>query len=81
MVVVVVVADEIDDHDAVLVRELAQSAAKLLGEYDAGLCAAQHHDLVDGGDIDALVEHVDGEQVVEFAVGELPDVFVAFFLR
>ena len=38
--VIGVVADEIDDSDAVFLGELAQASTKLLGEHDAGLGVA-----------------------------------------
>ena len=40
----------------------------MLGEYDAGLCLSQHHDLIGCGDIDAFVEQVNGENVIKLAV-------------
>ena len=61
-------------------REFAQSAPELLREDNAGFGAAQHDDLVDGGNIDSLIEHIDSEEIVEFAFSELADVFVSLRL-
>ncbi len=45
----------------------AEAAAELLQPEDAGLGGAQHHDGVDVGQVDALVEHVDREDDIEIA--------------
>ena len=64
-IVVLVVTNEIDDGNAGLVRELAQSSSQLLREHDAGLGVAQHHDLIDGRDIDTFIEFINGKDVIK----------------
>ena len=66
-IVVRVVADEVDDGDALLALAFTQTSSQLLREHDAGLRAAQHDDLVQRRNINAFVEQVDGEDVVEFS--------------
>ena len=66
-IIVGVIADEIDDGNAVLTRALTQAAPQLLCEHNAGLCTAQHDNLVQRRDVDAFIEQIDGEDVVEFA--------------
>ena len=54
-------ADEVEHGAERLARCLAQAAAELLEEQRRALGRAQHEHGVDGGDVDALVEQVDGE--------------------
>lgn len=60
-----VVADVIDDFQGLVDLRLAQAATELLQPQDLRCGRAQHEDGVDVGQVDALVEHVDGEDDVE----------------
>ena len=60
-------ADEVEDREAAFPRQ-AQAAAELLQEDGGALGRPQEEDRVDLGDVDALVEQVDGEEDVDLAV-------------
>jgi hypothetical protein len=55
-----VVADEVDHRQVRLALGDTQASAELLEEDHPGLGRAQHHHAIDGGDVDALIEDVDG---------------------
>ena len=65
------VADEVEHGQHVLAFGAAQAAAELLEEDRGALGGAQHEHDVDGGDVDALVEQVDGEQHLHLAVSQI----------
>ena len=65
-------ADEVEHGAERLAGGLAQPAAELLEEQRRALGRAQHQHGVDGGDVDALVEQVDGEHDPDVAGGEVP---------
>lgn len=64
-VALLVVADEVEHEHGLLARRLAQAAAQLLHEDDGRLRGPEHDDLVHRGDVDALVEDVDREDVLK----------------
>ena len=64
------VADVVDDLEFRLAFRSPQAAAELLQPNDAGLGRPQHQDGVDVGNVESLVEHVDGKQDVESPVGK-----------
>ena len=61
------VANVVDDGEVVLAKRAAQAASELLGPDDGRGGGTQHQDGVNAGHVHALVEHVDGEDDVEFA--------------
>ncbi len=65
------VADEVQDGEDVLAFGAAQASTELLEEDGGALGRAQHEYDVDGGDVDALVEQVDGEQDLHTSVAEV----------
>ena len=67
------VADEIDDREAVLALPSAQPAAELLQEDDRRLGRAQHQHRVDLGHVEAFVKDVDAEHDLEPAVAQRRD--------
>ena len=60
-------ADEVEDGEAVLAVGQAQAAAELLQEDGRALGGTQEEHGVDLGDVDALVEEVDREDAVDLA--------------
>ena len=73
----VVVADEVEHHQALLAFGFAQATAELLKEEDLRLGRAQHQHGVDCRQVDPLVEQVDREDHLQPAVGELFQRFAA----
>ena len=66
-----VVADVVDHRQGLVdTRRLPETATKLLQPEDFRFGRAQHEDGVDVGQVDAFVEHVDGEDDVELAAAE-----------
>ena len=65
VVVRLVVAHEVDDRHELLLFVNAQAASELLHKDDRRLRGAGKDDLVDRGDIDALVKDVDRKQELE----------------
>ena len=55
------VADEVDDGERILAVLDPEAAAQLLQEDDRRLRGPQHQHGVDVGDVETLVEQVDGE--------------------
>jgi hypothetical protein len=68
-----VVADEVDDGQALFAVVAAQAAAELLEEDDGGLGGAEHDDAIERREVDAFVEDVDDAEGVELALEELGD--------
>jgi hypothetical protein len=62
-----VVPHEVHDVEMFLSDRDAKATSELLQEHDGRLSRTQHQDRVEGRDIDALVEEIDGEQDLEFA--------------
>ena len=62
----------------VLSRAETQPPAELLNKDNRRLGLAEHDDLVHGGDVNAFVEDVDGEDVVEIAGLQLSDALLAY---
>jgi hypothetical protein len=62
-----VVPNVIDHPEVRLALRHAEAAAELLLPDHAGLGRSQHEHGVDGGHIDAFVEHVDGEDDIDAA--------------
>ena len=56
------VADEVQDREARLGRGVAQTSAELLQEHGHALGRPEEQHRVDLGDVEPLVEDVDGEQ-------------------
>ena len=65
------VADEVEDGEHVFAFGAAEASAELLQEDGGALGWAEHEHDVDGGDVDAFVEQVDGEQDLDLAVSEV----------
>ena len=63
-----VVSDVVDDGQALFALGESEASAELLGPQDSGLGGAEHHDRVEGGEVDAFVEGIDGEDDVELAI-------------
>lgn len=66
-----VVADEVQDGAGGLGGVAAEASAQLLEEQGRAVGRAEHQEGVDGGDVDALVEQVDGEHDVHASVGQV----------
>ena len=67
----VLIADEVEDGQHVFASALAEPASELLEEDRCALGRAQHQHDIDGRDVDALVEEVDGEQDLHVAGAEV----------
>ena len=67
-VVLLVVSDEVQHQRVFLALAFSQATAQLLDENDRRVRAAQHDDLVQGGNVHAFVEDVHREDVLEFAL-------------
>src|SRR5207245_11038742 len=76
-----IVGDEVEDRAHLLVVVATQAASDLLQEYGDRLCRPQKKDRVDLGNVDALVEHVSGEDGTELASCEASDLLVPNRLR
>ena len=63
------VANVVDDHQALLALGHTKPATELLEPDNGRLRRPKHHHRVYRRDIDALVEHVDGKNDLEFAAG------------
>lgn len=61
------VANVVDDGEALLARGLTKSPPELLEPQDARPGGAKHHHRIDVGEVDAFVEHVDSKYDVELA--------------
>ena len=68
-----VVANKVEDKGIVLILGLPEATTELLHEHDRRLRAAQHDDLVQRGDVHALVEDVNRKQVLKIARLETGD--------
>jgi hypothetical protein len=69
----VLAADEVEHGQAWLLVGQAQPPAQLLKEDGGALGGTQEQDRVDGGDVDTLVEQVDGEEYPYLAVAKSPE--------
>ena len=67
-----VIAHEVQDGEDGLAMSAAKAAAKLLHEDRRALGGPQEQHGVDIGDVEAFVEHVDGEEHIHFCCPELP---------
>ena len=61
------IANEVEHHQMALAFVASQASAELLQEQDLGFGRAQHHDGIDAGDINSLIEQVDAEQHLQGA--------------
>ena len=66
-----VVSDVVDNAQVVFVGRESEFSTELLHPQNAGVGGAEHYDGVEGGEVDALVEDIDGEDHVEVAVAQL----------
>src|SRR5215217_258211 len=69
----VLAADEVEHGQAWLVVGQAQPPAQLLKEDGGALGGTQEQHRVDGGDVDTLVEQVDGEEYPHLAIAKIPE--------
>ena len=65
------ISDEVHDSEAALARRAGRPRRRLLQEQNWRLSWTQHQDGVDGRNVDALIEEVDGEQNLQLAAFEL----------
>ena len=76
-VVLLVIADEIEHEREIFGRVFSQASSELLYEHDGRFGFAQHDDLVERRNVDALVEDIHREDVLQLAIFELGDSRVA----
>src|SRR5699024_9121569 len=69
---------EVEHGENSLVLCAAESPPELLKEDCRGLRGPQHEDRVNHGDVEPLVEEVDGEQADNLAASQLGEPFLAF---
>ena len=65
------VADEVQHRQDSLRRRASEPTSELLEEDRCALGGAEHEDGVDVGDVEALVQHVDGEHRIDAARAEV----------
>ena len=75
--VLLVIADEIEYEREIFGWVFSQASSELLYEYNGRFSFAQHDDLVERRNVDALVENIHREDVLQFAIFEFGDSRVA----
>ena len=66
-----IVADEIKYKRVLFVVEFTQPSTELLCKYDCRVCSTKHDYLIQRGDVDTLIENINGKQIFELTCFQL----------